>query len=206
MGFSGYQYTWDNKREGDENIQVRLDRATCNDGFLELFPETCVEHIITEESDHQAILVRALETAPSHGTRGERPFRFEEAWTRHEQYDAMIKEAWDASASGEHDLLAVWQCLGSVTGYMHRWAREVFGWIRRQIARLKQQLKEAKERAASTGCSPETRDIEDQLREIYTREEIMYRQCSRVDWLKAGDQNTKYFQNRASHRKRKKYH
>ena len=31
----------------------------------------------------------------------------------------------------------------------------------------------------------------------------MYRQRSRVDWLFAGDQNTKYFQNRATHQKRK---
>ena len=47
------------------------------------------------------------------------------------------------------------------------------------------------------------RELEEQLREVYEREEIMYRQRSRVDWLKAGNQNTQYFQNRASHRKRK---
>src|SRR4051812_20732880 len=87
LGYSGYQYTWDKKREGEENIQVRLDRAACNDGFLELFPETSVENIMTEESDHQALLVRALETAPGLDQRGERPFRFEEAWTRHDTYD-----------------------------------------------------------------------------------------------------------------------
>ena len=52
LGFSGYPYTWDNKRDGADNVKVRLDRATCTNGFLELFPETHVEHLVTEESDH----------------------------------------------------------------------------------------------------------------------------------------------------------
>lgn len=54
-----------------------------------------------------------------------------------------------------------------------------------------------------SGSSLEVRDLESQLKEIFAREEIYYRQRSRVDWLKEGDQNTKYFQGRASHRKRK---
>ena len=64
LGYSGYPYTWDNKREGEDNIHVWLDRATCNDGFAEMFPNTIVEHIITEETDHVALLIRAMETAP----------------------------------------------------------------------------------------------------------------------------------------------
>lgn len=54
-----------------------------------------------------------------------------------------------------------------------------------------------------TGLTAEVRNIEEQLREVYAREEIMYKQWSRVGWLKEGDQNTQYFHNRASHRKRK---
>lgn len=49
----------------------------------------------------------------------------------------------------------------------------------------------------------EVREIEQQLHEIYEREDVMYMQRSRIDWLKANDQNTQYFQNRASHRMRK---
>jgi hypothetical protein len=54
-----------------------------------------------------------------------------------------------------------------------------------------------------SGTSQEVKDIEKELHELYEREEVMYRQRSRVDWLKSIDKNTKYFQNRVSHRKRK---
>ena len=68
---------------------------------------------------------------------------------------------------------------------------------------LKDQLRDAKERALTTGYMQEVRDVEGQLKEIFEKEEIMYKQRSRVGWLKECDQNTRYFQNRASHRKRK---
>lgn len=54
LGFLGYPFTWDNKRDAEENIKVRLDRATCDANFMQMFPNTTVEHVITEESDHVA--------------------------------------------------------------------------------------------------------------------------------------------------------
>ena len=93
--------------------------------------------------------------------------------------------------------------LKAATTMMQEWSRGVFGSIKRKIAHLKAQLVEAKERFAWTGYRQEIKDIEDQLHELYEREDVYYKQRSRVDWLQDGDQNTKYFQNRASHRKRK---
>jgi exonuclease III len=58
LGYSGYPFTWDNKRSGTANVQARLDRATASDDFLQLFPLTSVQHIVTEESDHMALLIK----------------------------------------------------------------------------------------------------------------------------------------------------
>lgn len=184
----------DNKRDGGENIQVRLDRGTCNDEFLTLFPETNVEHIVTEESDHMALVIHALETAPVRGPQGARQFKFEEAWTRHVNYEAMVADQWNRAASGEVGLTVVCNRLGRLTAGMQEWGRVVFGSVRKQIMQLKAQLQDAKYRALGSGYTTEIKDIEEQLREVYAREEVLQRQRSRVDWLSAGNMNTKYFQ------------
>lgn len=53
---------------------------------------------------------------------------------------------------------------------MQVWGRVVFGSVKRQIVQLKNQLRDAKERAKGMGYQTEIRDIEAQLNEIYKRE------------------------------------
>ena len=86
-----------------------------------------MEHLVTEEYDHQAILVRALETAPREKERGPRPFQFEEAWTRHAQYDEMIAQAWFDVATVEKSVVVVGNRLSKMAGIIQWWARQVFG-------------------------------------------------------------------------------
>ncbi|KAL3622592.1 hypothetical protein CASFOL_034003 [Castilleja foliolosa] len=73
LGFSGFPFTWSNKRSGVHNIQQRLDRAVGNNEWLDLFPRCSINHLLPLASDHAPIL---LNTIPE--DRKFIPFRFEE--------------------------------------------------------------------------------------------------------------------------------
>ncbi|KAM0846534.1 hypothetical protein ACQ4PT_055614 [Festuca glaucescens] len=203
LGFKGYPFTWNNKRVGEDNIQVRLDRGTATTAFLDLFPLTQVEHIATEESDHAALLIRVADDATLNIRQQPRGFCFEEMWTKHEEYDEMIKAAWEKGAGTGLGIGGFCERLHEMTRDMQRWSYEVFGSVRAEIKTLRSKLELARTATLATNSVAEVSAIEKRLHELYEREEIMYRQRSRQEWLKAGDRNTKFFQNRASHHKRK---
>jgi hypothetical protein len=153
LGYKGYDFTWNNKREGTENIQVRLDRGTATASFLTLFPLTSVEHIATEESDHMALLIR-IQAEPFVRQRGiSRGFMYEEMWQKHENYEAMVKEAWDKGEFHGQGLNNLWRRLQEVTRDMQRWSFEEFGSVRAEIKILRAKLDAARADARLSGTS-----------------------------------------------------
>jgi hypothetical protein len=173
LGYSGYPFTWDNKREGLANVQAHLDRATSNEQFLDMFPQTNVQHIITEESDHMALLIRVAVEADSHSLPASRGFMFEEMWTKHENYDSMVKNAWQASTWCGGGVDGLWNRLKEVSKEMKRWSFNSFGSVRKEIKRLKAELEAAKTQALCSDTSLEVRRIEQKLHEVFEKEEIM---------------------------------
>lgn len=57
LGWSGAEYTWDNRQSGRANVKARLDRAFGNPTLMGMFEHIKVRHIVATESDHSFVFV-----------------------------------------------------------------------------------------------------------------------------------------------------
>ena len=61
----------------------------------------------------------------------------------------------------------------------------------------------AEEEVIRGGCISRVQRLKKEISKLLVREEQMWKQQSRALWLQEGDNNTKYFHSRASHRFRR---
>jgi hypothetical protein len=57
LGFQGSKYTWSNKWDAGEFTKERLDRATANSDWCNIFNDVLVEVLAARTSDHSPLLV-----------------------------------------------------------------------------------------------------------------------------------------------------
>jgi hypothetical protein len=180
LGFIGLPYTWDNRQDDDHNVKVRLDRGLATDGFLDLFREVKVWQVQTTISDHCALVVECLEHSLGRRRR-KRNFRYENMWQRDPSYMALIPDAW--SPQPDVGLEGMYTKLKGVQSSLQTWEQDVFGSVRKMLASLRHELEEVRGHSLGFGPSRRERQIMARISEMLSREEIMERQRSCLDWL-----------------------
>jgi len=191
LGFIGLPYTWDNRQQGRDNVKVRLDRGLATAAFLDLFNDVKVHHVQTTESDHCCLV---LECAKRHSRRRRqrRQFRYENMWRRDPSYNRAVEEAW--LDPGDHASLGqVTDHLGRLGRCLSDWDRNTFGSVRKTLVQLRAELERVRGQSIGTGPSSEERRLMKQILELLSREEVMEKQRSRIEWLGEGDRNTAFF-------------
>jgi hypothetical protein len=124
---------------------------------------------------------------------------YEIMWERVGSLGEHIQQAWRGE-NAHGDLGHISVALKNVLKSLKMWSREKFGSIRREIEEKRKDLAELQ--AADVDRNA-IREAIREMNELLYREEMLWLQRARVDWLREGDRNTKFFHQKATWRARK---
>lgn len=103
LGYRGYLFTWTNKKLGDANTKIWLDRAVATKEWIEKFQMSTVVHLPPHASDHLPITIQ-VQRFNHKRQRINRWFKFEENWLLWDDCKAVIQEVWNMVGSRETGL------------------------------------------------------------------------------------------------------
>lgn len=197
LGFKGVPHTYDNKREGWRNVKVRLDRVVADDKWRDIYSTAQVVHLVSPCSDHCPILLNLVVKDP-HQLR-QKCLHYEIVWEREPEATQVIEEAW-VVAGEKADLGDINKALAKVMTALRSWSRAKVKNVGRELEKARKKLAELIESNADRTV---IRNATDHMNELLYREEMLWLQRSRVNWLKDEDRNTKFFHSRAVWRAKK---
>eukprot|EP00253_Pinus_taeda_P009137 PITA_09137 len=195
-------FTWNNRRGGDKLIASRLDRFLISESII--MDGTTVESDIlpTGGSDHWPIsLMVEVSSTPRN-----KPFRFEKFWLDHPNFQEMIKKCWSEPLEGNGSkMFNLQRKLKLTKQHIKEWNKTVFGNIFQEKVILENKLEQIHKQGIAGNLSAEALEQERMLSQQWhsrcAQEETLWKQKSRIQWLKEGEMNTKFFHRSALDRR-----
>ena len=189
---AGHFYSWSNKGEGSSRIASRIDRCLGNGIWMQDYGHIVTLYDNAGVSDHCPLV---LDCQPEQGS-GKRPFSFFNFLADHSQFDAAVTSSWQQpiAAGG---LKGVWEKLKRLKMVLKTLHKEEFANVEQRMTLAREELSSIQNALAPNLLDLHLHSQEKicslNLQKWLRVEEAAWRQKYRIQWLKLGDQNTKFF-------------
>lgn len=189
LGFIGRWFTWERGRFAATNIRERLDRGVATLGWVSIFPYYQLEHLCHSFSDHCPILLDTIRARWEVRRRSNeaKPFRFEAKWCLDSSFEGRVRRWWEDIFS------CVPNKLERIGLQMQKWSKLKDREEKKTRVDLEAKLNSLYQREVSNETLEEIMEVQLGINLEVDKEEIYWEQRARVNWLKNGDRNTKYF-------------
>ncbi|XP_058760697.1 uncharacterized protein LOC131634030 [Vicia villosa] len=197
----GGKFTW---IKSNGKAMSRLDRFLLSESFFEDW-KVDGQHIgETDVFDHAPIWLK-----DNRKDWGPKPFKFNNMWFKHEEFDNFMKEEWkkiEFKGRGDYCLVEKLKILKNQISW---WNKTVYGWIDLKIDKDGKEMHSLDNVFAHFASNiPEEvvleriKVVEDFWDNINKREGLLRLKSGQL-WLSKGDDNTRYFHNSLKERRRR---
>lgn len=190
---TGLFYSWSSQRILSDHVESKINRALIDQEFMDMWDSFVANLLPRNCSDHSPLIVKCLRNTflvP-------RPFLFWNMWTDHENFKVVVNSSWKQPVSSISAICTIMEKLKRLNHILKDWNRNVFGNFSLEIAPLQNNLTNIQLCIARDGYVGDYLDrkveIQAQLDVRLAQQGTLLKQKSMNNWLRDGDQNTKFF-------------
>ncbi|XP_019450480.1 PREDICTED: uncharacterized protein LOC109352716 [Lupinus angustifolius] len=189
---TGAKFTWSNKRRGLALTERRLDRALCNEEWLDIWTQVSCCTLPRIASDHFPLLFSSCSIIFNQPT----PFRFHKMWVSHSDCKRLVSVTWSKSVIG-CPMFVLAQNLRMLKQELKEWNKNVFGNIHLRVSQAKLKVEEIQRCMELIEPDQDLLDqdtlTQNELLHALRVEEEFWHEKSRLNWHINGDRNTSFF-------------
>ena len=197
-----WRFTWSNERETP--TLSRIDGFFCNEEWDLHFSDHILHALSSSLSDHCPLLL-----ACDRGPPRPKSFKFENIWTKLPGFLQVVSEAWAAPTDHVEPCHVLSHKLAHTGRALRRWSSSFFSGYKVQLHMAQEIILRLDSAQENRQLFPEERDLRARLKRrvisLAVLERSRKKQCARINNLKEGDANTRYFHLRVNGRRRKNY-